>query len=100
MNLVLNYEGFEKYLLSREEVYNGIQYRFKFDNLFGASVIKHTGSYGHEEDLWELAVLNYRYENNKGFIDYDTNITDDVIGNLNDEQVRELLIKIKELPLQ
>lgn len=100
MNLVLNYEGFGKYLLSREEAYNGIQYRFKFDNLFGASVIKHTGSYGHEEDLWELAVLNYRYENNKGFIDYDTNITDDVIGNLNDEQVRELLIKIKELPLQ
>ena len=84
----------------QEKRCNGIQYRFKFDNLFGASVIKHTGSYGHEEDLWELAVLNYRYENNKGFIDYDTNITDDVIGNLNDEQVRELLIKIKELPLQ
>lgn len=100
MNLVLNYEGFEKYLLSREEVYNGVRYRFKFDNLFGASVIKRIGSYGYEEDLWELAVLNYRYGNNKGCIDYDTNITDDVIGNLNDEQVRELLIKIKELPLQ
>ena len=96
MNLKLNYEGFENNLVGTTERYGGIQYRFKFKNNFGASVIKHTGSYGHERDLWELAVIRY-YRDNEWYITYDTDITYDVIGYINDEEVRELLRRISEL---
>lgn len=96
MNLCLNYEGFEDYLKEKKPNLNGIQYIFKFDNSFGASVIKHMGSYGHAEDLWELAVIRF-YSYDVWHIDYDTDITNDVLGYLTDERVRELLQKIKEL---
>ena len=96
MNLNLNYEGFENDLIKKSNFLGGIQYLFKFENNFGASVIKHLGSYGHEEDLWELAVVEY-YRSGEWYLTYDTDITDDVIGCLTDEDVRELLTKIKEL---
>ena len=96
MNLNLNYEGFENDLIKKSNFLGGIQYLFKFENNFGASVIKHLGSYGHKEDLWELAVIEY-YRSGEWYLTYDTDITDDVIGFLTDEDVRELLTKIKEL---
>ena len=61
MNLYLKCEEFEKYLVKMQEILGGIQYRFKFDNKYGASVVKHSGSYGHEQDLWELAVIWYSH---------------------------------------
>ena len=96
MNLKLNYEGFENNLIEKSKHLGGIQYLFKFKNNFGASVVKHSGSYGHEEDLWELAVVEY-YRDGEWYLTYDTYITDDVIGWLTDEDVRELLTKIREL---
>lgn len=99
MNLILNYEGFEQYLveLYQDPAYGcGIHYIFRFDNHYGASVIKHPGSYGHEEDLWELAVLWF-ISDDKWDIEYNTPITDDVIGYQNDEEIRNLLNKIKNL---
>ncbi len=71
----------------------GVQYLFSFPyNHYGASVIKHPGSYGYEGDQWELAVL---YE---GHLTYDTEITQDVVGYLTDEDVVELLERIQALP--
>lgn len=71
---------------------------FRFENNYGASVVKHKYSYGHEEDLWELAVIEFTDESNKEWhITYDTPITEDVVGYLKDEDVRELLGKIKDL---
>lgn len=96
MNLVLNHEGFESNLLERRESQGGIQYIFRFSNNYGASVIKHNGSYGHEVDLWELAVIEFGRAYN-WHLTYDTEITDDVIGHLTDEEVRTYLQKIKEL---
>ena len=96
MNLKLNYEGFENNLIEKSEHLGGIQYLFKFENNFGASVVKHSVSYGHEEDLWELAVIEY-YGSGEWYLTYDTCITDDVIGCLTDEDVRELLTKISKL---
>ena len=96
MNLKLNYEGFENNLIEKLEHLGGIQYLFKFENNFGASVIKHSESYGHEEDLWELAVIEY-YGSGEWHLTYDTYITDDVIGCLTDEDVRGLLTKISKL---
>lgn len=106
MNLNLNYEGFEKFLLKRISrdtelmgyvgIQEGVQYIFKFDNGFGASVIKRWSSYGHEDDLWELGVITFdRYD--EWELTYDTPITGDVIGYRTDEEIRNLLKEIKEL---
>lgn len=96
MNLNLNYEGFENYLKETRELFGGIQYLFKFKNNYGASVVKHDGSYGNKEDLWELAVIRFdRYD--KWCLNFDTEITDDVLGYLTDEDVRGYLKEISEL---
>lgn len=104
MNLDLKYEGFEENLyMRRPSIWGsreGVQYIFKFENGYGASVIKHEGSYGHAQDLWELAVIKFYvndYCDRDWGLDYDTPITDDVIGGLTDEEICELLQRIKEL---
>ena len=97
MNLILNYEGFETYLVKRRPLHDGIQYIFRFENDYGASVVKHFGSYGHEDDLWELAVIKFDAETGEWNLTYDTEITDDVIGCQTDEEIRDLLKRIKEL---
>lgn len=91
MNYNLNYEGFESYL-----DHSHVSYLFRFENGYGASVIKNRSSYGYEKDLWELAVIQF---NDDGIWDicYTTEITSDVIGYLTDEDVRKLLEKIKAL---
>ena len=97
MNLILNHEGFETYLVKRSSLHDGIQYIFRFENNYGASVVKHFGSYGHEYDLWELAVIKFGAETGEWNLTYDTEITDDVLGWRTDEEIRDLLKKIKEL---
>lgn len=71
-------------------------HRFKFENNYGASVIKHFGSYGFEEDLFELAVLDYN-KNEDGDLCYNTRITNDVEGYLTNDDVLKLLKQIKKL---
>lgn len=98
MNLKLNYEGFEENLIENRDWMGGIQYVFKFKNRYGASVIKHLGSYGRELDLWELAVIKFENDDSIDWnLCYDTAITDDVIGCLTDNEIRDLLKQIKEL---
>jgi hypothetical protein len=74
------------------DVNGGIQKIYRFPNGYGASVIRHLGSYGYEKGLWEVAVLN-----GAGELDYSTSITDDVLGRLNDPQVDNILGKISRL---
>lgn len=95
MNLNLNYEGFENYLLKEVERRGGIQYVFKFENNYGASVIKNPGSYGYGMDLWELGVLWFTGEYYD--LHYGTDITDDVLGYLTNEEVLEILKRIQKL---
>lgn len=95
MKTKLKYD-YKKYEVPIPYKQYGFNYRFKFDNNYGASVIKHYGSYGYDEDLFELAVLSFD-ENDRPYITYSTPITDDVIGNLNNDQVLELLERIKNL---
>lgn len=101
VNLNLKCGQYRPYLRKRAEVneLNGIQYIFRFDNNYGASVVKHLASYGYERNLWELAVLYFPGDINdmESHISRDTPITDDVVGYLTDKQVRELLYKIKFL---
>lgn len=67
--------------------------RYRFQNGYGASIVWNPASYGHEEYLFELAVLD---ENDD--LCYDTPVTSDVIGGLDFFGVVEKLEEIKALP--
>ncbi len=69
----------------------GIHVRVEFPNGYGASVIQSPYSYGGSNGLYELAVLY------GGHICYDTEITNDVLGYLNQADVTELLQRIEAL---
>ncbi len=71
---------------------DGIISRIKFDNGYGASVVRHEYSYGGRDGLYELAVLD-----SDGELCYNTPITNDVMGYLTEDRVNELLINIQKL---
>lgn len=96
MNLNLNFCGFEDNLFVKSDFTNGVQYVFKFDNGYGASIVKHPGTYGYYKDLWELGVIEFDDYGN-WCLCYYTEITDDVLGDLSNEEVLEILQEIKEL---
>ena len=76
----------------------GTQKIYRFKNGYGASVIMHPFSYGGKSGLWELAVIKFDSNDNFDFeINYDTEITDDVLGHLKEEEVEDALNKIKNL---
>jgi hypothetical protein len=70
----------------------GIRAFIKFDNGYTASVVRTKGSYGGEAGLYELAVLDKH-----GDLCYDTPITNDVLGYLNEDDVTKALKQIQEL---
>lgn len=88
----------------------GTQKIYRFDNGYGASVIRfHVqtghmligGSYGAEQGLWELGVLKFKSSDptvDDGELCYDTPITSDVLGFLTDEDVEVYLKMIEQLP--
>ncbi len=82
----------DDYCYETNDVYGGIQKLYQFDNHMGASVIRHNCSYGGDQGLWELGVLN-----EAGSLCYDTSITDDVIGHLQWKEVSALLRRIQGL---
>jgi hypothetical protein len=72
----------------------GPQYVFRFENNYGASLIRSYFSYGNE-----LAVLYFHNEDVDDYrLVYDTPITNDVLGHLDAEDVEEALDAIKALP--
>lgn len=73
-------------------LFDGERILFEFENGYGASMIRHSGSYGGNQGKWEIAVLR------DGAICYDTPITDDVIGHLDDPEADAILEKIAALP--
>ena len=75
----------------------GIRYKICFPKVgYGASVIKLPGSYGYENDLWELALLsNYNSVGNWS-LEYTKLVNDDVLGNLTDNEVNKVLKFISE----
>lgn len=96
-NLKLDYEGFEEDLVVGGNAFDGIQYIFRFDNNYGASVVKFSGTYGYRSDLWELSVIGFD-ETGVYNVIFDTPITDDVIGHLTDGEVCWYLGRIRDLP--
>jgi len=86
-------------VIDRPGFTGGTQQVYRFPNGQGASVIRTPFSYGGDKGLFELAVLRFgRGDDNEDFgLDYSTPITDDVLGNLTEEQVQETLAKIEAL---
>ena len=84
-------------LIINRPLNGGTQKVYKFANGYGASVIAGgTYTYGGDEGLQELAVLKFKEDGNYSLC-YDTEITDDVLGYLNDGDVVDLLDRIEKL---
>lgn len=96
MNLKLNVDRFQDNLVKTKPLFDGVQYLFRFPNDFGASVVKHFGSYGSCADLWELAVVRYIGDEDWK-LEYGTEITNDVLGFLSNAEVLDTLQQIKDL---
>jgi hypothetical protein len=82
-------------LLTFKKIKNqdGIQAIAEFPNGFGASVIKSDFSHGGKSGLFELAVL----DNDTGNINSTTDITDDVIGWQDENDIDRVLTAISKL---
>ena len=70
---------------------NGIQAFADFPNGFGASIVKSDISYGGKSGLFEIAVLKGKD------IDSTTDISDDVIGWCDEEDINRILNAISKL---
>lgn len=64
-----------------------------FKNGRGVSIIRHSGSYGGNAGLFELAVLD-----STGELDYSTPITGDVLGWLTVTEVLNAMKAVSDLP--
>ena len=101
--LKLNDE-FKDFVISRtdwNDIFNsdrkGIRYKICFPEVgYGASVIKLPGSYGYENDLWELALLSDPNGDGNWNLEYTKLVNDDVLGNLTDNEVNKVLKFISE----
>jgi hypothetical protein len=73
----------------------GKQILHRFDNGYGASVVSNALSYGGDSGLYELAVI--KFTGDDWDINYDTTITNDVIGHLTEDKVQNILMEIEAL---
>ena len=72
---------------------SGVYCRIMFENGFGASIVKHKYSYGGNDGLYEIAVL----DDIEGGPIYYTSVTNDVLGHLSESDVEIHLNEIKNL---
>lgn len=80
------------------KAHDGDQAVIFFRNGFGASVVRHSYSYGGPEGLYELAVVVKDEKDPRGFqLTYETPVTDDVLGWLTADDVIEKLREVSRL---
>jgi hypothetical protein len=87
----LDYKTFKDIEFEPTKYHKGVYSETYFQNGYSVSVIKHDGSYGGNDGLYELAVLK------DNALCYNTEITSDVIGHLTPDDVTEIMIKVQEL---
>ena len=75
---------------------NAVQATIRFNNGYGASVIRGEYSYGGPEGLYELAVTKTK-EDGSWDLCYDSGITEDVEGHLTPDDVTGYLQRIEAL---
>lgn len=67
----------------------------KFPNQYGASIIRHDGSYGGRDGLLEMGVAIF--SGDLWGLCYDTHITSDVLGYLTEDELIEHLKSVRDL---
>ena len=73
-----------------DNLFNSTQYIVKFGNGNGLSIVRHAGSYGGKEGLWEVMLLDAEGEALYGeFEDGDC-----IIGWLTDEALKNLILDL------
>ena len=80
---------------------NGIgndQLLIRFGNGYGMSIVRGPLSYGGSEGFYEVAVTKFVGETDEWSLCYETPITDDVIGWLNESDLPELAERVAALP--
>ncbi len=94
----LKYGTYSQYeVLSLRRIKDNYQvYKFKFDNGYGASVVKFEGTMGFDNDKYELAVIKFTDGDNFHLV-YDTPIASDIVGHLSNAEVLDYLERIKNL---
>lgn len=86
-------------LVRTRPIHEGQQIIARFPNGLGASIVRHSFSYGRDSGLWELAAIRFSGEGPFDFdLIYTTPITDDVIGDLSEEEAVEICAQIAALP--
>lgn len=81
-------------ILRTPETLNPFLMIVRFPNNYGASIIRHEGSYGTGLQV-EIAVI--LFEGHKWEINYETPITNDVLGYLEESEIIRVLKQIGEL---
>lgn len=79
----------------RFSLFDGVGYRFEFNNGFALSVVRHEHSIGSANGRWEIAVTDHQ-----GTLLYDTvdsTLPDDVVGHLNEAEVAQWIDRIARL---
>ncbi len=83
-----------EFLVETNKMHGGIQKVYKFENGYGASVVRHEGSYGYADGKWEIAP----WDSDKEFIGMTyLDWSDDVKGYLNDPEVDRILRLVQQL---
>jgi len=82
-------------ILKENELHGGTQVIHRFDNDYGASVVRHSMSYGGKDGLFEIGVI--KFTGDSWDLCYDTPVTDDVLGHLTQPEVDVILNRIKQL---
>lgn len=76
----------------------GTQQVHRFDNGYGASVVRSPYTYGGLDGLYEVGVIVFDGASNNYQLTYSTPITDDVLGYLTADEVDDTLAQIAALP--
>ena len=82
---------FNDLVFNQHPIKDGEQARLDFENGYGVSVLKGSAFYTSDEKPFEVAVFKY------GDICYDTNITTDVVGYLDEDAVTKIMAEVQKL---
>lgn len=76
-------------------IHDGVQAIHFFENSYGVLVVKFPGSYGYEQDLYEVAVLKGTPDDYE--LCYDTPVTDDVLGHRDEQDIENIMEEVQAL---
>jgi hypothetical protein len=74
---------------------DGVHATHFFENGYGVSVVSFPGSYGWEENLYEVAVIKGNKDDYE--LCYDTPVTDDVLGHRDEQDVENIMEEVASL---